>query len=107
MAKAHCPGCGAGMKAKHRFCGECGRRNPLFPPKDGQAVKAARPVLVKSAPPATVTEIRRGAAAPRDLRRSGSGAARGVHPPAGGLCMKGSADVRCDSDAMTAEGHRR
>ena len=57
--KAHCPGCGAGMKAKHRFCGECGQRNPLFPPQDGQAAKAARPVLVKSAQPATVTEIRR------------------------------------------------
>ena len=59
--KAHCPGCGAGMKAKHRFCGECGRRNPLFAPKGGQAakaVKAVRPALVKSARPATVTEIR-------------------------------------------------
>jgi hypothetical protein len=48
------------MKAKHRFCGECGQRNPLFAPTDGPAVKAARPVLVKSAGPATVTEIRRG-----------------------------------------------
>ena len=59
MAKAQCPGCGAGMKAKRRFCGECGQRNPLFPPKDGQAAKAGRPVLVKSAGPATVTGIRR------------------------------------------------
>lgn len=57
--KAHCPGCGAGMKAKRRFCGECGQRNPLFPPKDVQAVKAARPVLLKAAAPATVTGIRR------------------------------------------------
>ncbi len=55
--KAHCPGCGAGMKAKRRFCGECGRQNPLFAPKAGRAAKAGRPVLVKSAP--TVTEIRR------------------------------------------------
>lgn len=46
------------MKAKRRFCGECGYRNPLFPPKDGQAAKAARPVLVKAGRPATVTEIR-------------------------------------------------
>jgi hypothetical protein len=60
MAKAHCPGCGAGMKAKRRFCGDCGRRNPLFASKGGQAVKAVRPVLVKADRPATVTEIRRG-----------------------------------------------
>jgi hypothetical protein len=59
MAKARCPGCGAGMKAKRRFCGECGQRNPLFAPKDVPAVKAAGTVLVKSAAPATVTEIRR------------------------------------------------
>ena len=59
MAKAHCPGCGTRMKAKRRFCGECGQRNPLFPPKDGPVAKAGRPVLVKSAAPATVTEIRR------------------------------------------------
>ena len=59
MAKAHCPGCGAGMKAKRRFCGECGQRNPLFPAKAAQAAKAVRPVLVKSTPAASVTEIRR------------------------------------------------
>jgi len=59
MAKARCPGCGAGMKAKRRFCDECGQRNPLFPPKDARAVKAARPVLVKASGPATVTGIRR------------------------------------------------
>ena len=54
MAKAHCPGCGAGMKAKRRFCGECGARNPLFPAeaqRGGQG--GVRPVLVKSAPAAT------------------------------------------------------
>ena len=57
--KAHCPGCGAGMKAKRRFCGECGQRNPLFPPKVS-AVKAVRPVLVKSARPASIADIRYG-----------------------------------------------
>ena len=59
-SKAHCPACSAHMKPKDKFCGDCGRRSPIFPPKDGQAVKAARPVLVKAARPATVTEIRRG-----------------------------------------------
>ncbi len=60
MAKAHCPACSARMRAKDKHCSACGRRNPLFPPKDGQAAKAGRPVLVKSGSPATVTEIRRG-----------------------------------------------
>ena len=59
MAKVSAPAAGPRMKAKRRFCGECGQRNPLFPAKDAQAVKAARPVLVKSARPASVTEIRR------------------------------------------------
>jgi hypothetical protein len=50
MAKARCPGCGAGMKAKRRFCGECGRQNPLFAPKAARAAKSAAPLtLVKSA----------------------------------------------------------
>lgn len=42
MAKAHCPGCGAAMKTKRRFCAECGARNPLFLAKADPAVKAAR-----------------------------------------------------------------
>jgi len=47
--KARCPGCSARMRAKDKHCSACGRRNPLFAPKGGQAAKAARPVLVKSA----------------------------------------------------------
>ena len=58
--KARCPGCSARMRAKDKFCGDCGRRNPLFPARPGGAAKSAsRPVLVKSAPAASVTEIRR------------------------------------------------
>ena len=60
MAKAHCPACSARMRAKDKHCSACGRRNPLFPPRDGQAVKAGRPVLVKSAPVASVADIRYG-----------------------------------------------
>ena len=30
-SKAHCPACSARMKAKDKFCGDCGQRNPLFP----------------------------------------------------------------------------
>ena len=47
------------MKTKDKFCGACGRRNPLFAAEGSQAVKAVRPVLVKTAAPATVTGIRR------------------------------------------------
>ena len=56
--KARCPACSARMRAKDKHCSACGRRNPLFAPEGGQAVKAARPVLVKAAGPATVTGIR-------------------------------------------------
>ena len=63
MAKARCPECLARMRAKDKHCSACGKRNPLFAadPNDLAEpwLKAARPVLVKSAPPATVTEIRR------------------------------------------------
>jgi hypothetical protein len=59
MAKAHCPACSARMRAKDKHCSACGQRSPLFPPEDAQAAKAVRPVLVKAARPATVTEIRR------------------------------------------------
>jgi len=56
--KARCPACSARMRAKDKHCSACGKRNPLFPPKVGQAAKACRPVLVKSAAPAAVTGIR-------------------------------------------------
>jgi hypothetical protein len=62
MAKARCPGCSSRMRAKDKFCGACGKRNPLFAPDPNDlepSVKAGRPVLVKSAPAASVTEIRR------------------------------------------------
>lgn len=49
--KPRCPACSARMKAKDRYCGECGRRNPLFPAKPARAVKSA-------AAPATVHDIR-------------------------------------------------
>ncbi len=78
MAKARCPGCGAGMKAKRRFCGECGRRNPLFPPKDGQAATAARPVLVKPAPAPSVADIRY-AQIHRAIREEADPGTRQVH----------------------------
>ena len=58
--KPRCPACSARMRAKDKHCSACGRRNPLFAPKGGQAAKAVRPVLVKSAGPANVADIRYG-----------------------------------------------
>jgi hypothetical protein len=57
--KARCPACSARMRAKDKFCGACGRRSPIFPATGAPAAKTGRPVLVKPAAPATVTEIRR------------------------------------------------
>ena len=44
MAKRCCLGCGTLMKAKRRFCTECGHRNPL-----AVAAAARRGTAVKSA----------------------------------------------------------
>ena len=44
MAKAKCPSCSSRMRAKDKFCGACGRGNPLFPAKTrarGRAAKSA------------------------------------------------------------------
>lgn len=79
MAKTgFCPGCGAAMKVRHKHCGECGARSPLFPPNRGQAAKAARPVLVKSAPAASVTGIRH-AQILRAIREEADPGARQTH----------------------------
>ena len=68
MAKAHCPACSARMRAKDKHCSACGKRNPLFAPKGGQAVKAVRPALVKAAPPLTLLPAAQQAASAHWMR---------------------------------------
>lgn len=54
---ARCPGCGSAMRPKHRFCTECGRRNPLFAAAPVAAGKAAQPGAVKAAAPVVVKSV--------------------------------------------------
>ena len=89
MAKARCPACSARMRAKDKHCSACGKRNPLFAPKGGQAAKAVRPVLVKSARPATVTEIRH-AQLLREIRQEPDPARREVFTGQLVALMKGN-----------------
>lgn len=56
MAKARCPGCGAGMKSP--FCTKCGAAKSSKKASKAKVMKTVRPVLTKTAPAVSAADVR-------------------------------------------------